>query len=272
MFKQVMSFFLMTSSALIVAGCAKQTLTTETKQEPQHVALNAVPLSVEYQPVALSGIQLSNLNMNNQGNQITVKPSSTITVSTQYIYDCKKCKSDLNNQILVGLAGRSAQACIYNGGAQGQGSADFTLKAPAKPGKYKVRFLPIQAADCNDALKKGWDAETSPSKNAVQAAQDILKELEYFNAHVKTMKKEFKIRCGVNAGFVYYDDTIPLEHFSDRTIDIAGHMQKHAPPNSILIAKHILEPVKSHQDFAATKNLVDGLEVCEWNKTETKDT
>ncbi len=57
---------------------------------------------------------------------------------------------------------------------------------------------------------------------------------------------------------------------SDHTIDIAGHMQKHAPPNSILIAKQVLEPVTSHENFANTKQLADGLEVCEWNKTESK--
>lgn len=107
-------------------------------------------------------------------------------------------------------------------------------------------------------------------ENAVQTAQSIIEGLKYFNQKVKVMKKDFQIRCGVNGGFVYYDDSIPLEQFSDRTLDIAGHMQKHAPPNTILIAKQIIEPVKSHDDFQPIKKLVDGLEVCEWNKIEDK--
>ena len=74
------------------------------------------------------------------------------------------------------------------------------------------------------------------------------------------MKRDFAVRCGVNAGFVYFDDSVPLEQISDRTIDIAGHMQKHAPPNKILIAKQIIEPVKSKDDFNPTERVVDGFE------------
>jgi class 3 adenylate cyclase len=107
-------------------------------------------------------------------------------------------------------------------------------------------------------------------EDAVQAAQNILNGLEYFNRSVKVMKRDFVIRCGINAGHVYYDDSIPLEQFSDRTIDIAGHMQKHAPANSILIAKQMIEPVSSRDNFTPTERIVDGLEVCEWNKADTK--
>ncbi|MBX3709722.1 MAG: adenylate/guanylate cyclase domain-containing protein [Gammaproteobacteria bacterium] len=108
-------------------------------------------------------------------------------------------------------------------------------------------------------------------EEAVQAAQSILNELEYFNRNVKSMKRDFVIRCGVNGGHVYYDDSIPLEQFSDRVIDIAGHMQKHAPSNSILIAKQAIEPVKNREHFTATKRIVDGLEVCEWIKVKVNE-
>lgn len=107
-------------------------------------------------------------------------------------------------------------------------------------------------------------------ENAVQAAQDILNGLDYFNKHVKGMKKDFNLRCGINAGHVFYDDSVPLEQFSDRTIDIAGHMQKYAPPNSILIAKQTIEPVTNRENFVPTQRIVDGLEVCEWVKTDTQ--
>jgi len=105
---------------------------------------------------------------------------------------------------------------------------------------------------------------------AIGAAQDILSGLTYFNSNVKTMKKDFLIRCGINGGRVYYDESMPLEKFSDRVIDIAGHMQKHCPPNSILVARQLIEPAKSHDNFVSTKRIVDGMEVCEWvNKTST---
>jgi hypothetical protein len=46
---------------------------------------------------------------------------------------------------------------------------------------------------------------------------------------VKLIKTDFSVRCGVNAGFVYFDETTPLE--ADRVIDVAGHMQKYADPS-----------------------------------------
>lgn len=105
---------------------------------------------------------------------------------------------------------------------------------------------------------------------ALQAAQEILNGLEYFNREVKSMKQDFVLRCGINSGHVFYDDSIPLEQFSDRVIDIAGHMQKHAPPNSILIAKQVIEPASNVENFQSTQRIVDGLEVCEWIKNEKK--
>lgn len=103
-------------------------------------------------------------------------------------------------------------------------------------------------------------------QNAVEAGQAIINGMQYFNAHVKLIKKDFAVRCGVNGGFVYYDGTIPLENFSDRTIDIAGHMQKHASPNSLFIAKQIIEPVLSRANFVPSERIVDGLEVVEWRR------
>lgn len=131
--------------------------------------------------------------------------------------------------------------------------------------KFKEHGL-IKAAWTPDGVMACFNS----IEEAVQAAQSIINGLEYFNHSVKSMKRDFVIRCGINAGHVYYDDAIPLEQFSDRTIDIAGHMQKYAPPNSILIAKQMIEPIKSHEDFVPTKRIVDGLEVSEWIKSDAE--
>ena len=76
-----------------------------------------------------------------------------------------------------------------------------------------------------------------PSVNdAVQAGKDIIRELGLFNRTVKLIKTDFSVRCGVNAGFVYFDETTPLETMADRVIDVAGHMQKYADPNTVAVA------------------------------------
>ncbi|VVC75658.1 hypothetical protein AQUSIP_09480 [Aquicella siphonis] len=150
--------------ALVIAGCA-------TSQAPEQMPAQpaaGTSLLTEQPPqppiVNYKHVTLTNLNMNNQGNQIMIKPGKTIQAVIQYNYNCPNCYQSLNNQIIIGLARRSAQACIYNGGPQGAGSAEFTLKAPAKPGKYEVRFRGLQAMDCGEALRAGWNADNSPSK------------------------------------------------------------------------------------------------------------
>ena len=101
---------------------------------------------------------------------------------------------------------------------------------------------------------------------AVRAAREVITGLEEFNRNIKMMSKEFKVRCGVNSGFVYYDESIPLEEISDRVIDIAGHMQKNAQPNSVCVAKPAIEPLNDRVGFEPAGRVVDGYEVYEWKK------
>jgi hypothetical protein len=166
--------FLMSVAAMALIGC-NNGMVLQTTSNGQMLAANtqraattpSTNLSATPAPPPIVNYKyasLTNLNMENQGSQITVKPGRSVHATMQYAYHCPDCNTSLNNQIIVGLGGRSAQACIYSGGAQGQGAADFTLKVPAKPGKYEVRFRSLQAMDCTEALKAGWNADNTPSK------------------------------------------------------------------------------------------------------------
>ncbi|WP_238585472.1 adenylate/guanylate cyclase domain-containing protein [Legionella steigerwaltii] len=122
----------------------------------------------------------------------------------------------------------------------------------------------------NGFIKASWTPDGvmacfNTTEQAIAAARDILLSLTDFNKSIKMMKRDFHIRCGINTGFVYYDLSTPLEEFSDRVIDIAGHMQKHAPIDTVLIAKDLVKPIESHELFEPTKNTVDGFEVYEWS-------
>ena len=83
---------------------------------------------------------------------------------------------------------------------------------------------------------------------------------------VKLIKTDFSVRCGVNAGFVYFDETTPLE--ADRVIDVAGHMQKYADPNTVAVAQNIVEPLNDRAGFAPAKRVVDGYEVYTWRPAD----
>ena len=103
-------------------------------------------------------------------------------------------------------------------------------------------------------------------ENAVGAAKQVIRDLVHFNRKIKAMQRDFNVRCGINAGRVLFDDTVPMEEMADRTIDIAGHMQKYAPANSIFIGKAVIEGMRGAEDFRPRRNgeQVDGVDVFVW--------
>ncbi len=101
---------------------------------------------------------------------------------------------------------------------------------------------------------------------AVNAGREVIAGLDEFNKKTKLMRRDFVVRCGVNSGFVYLDDAVPLEQVSDRVIDIAGHMQKHARPNTVFVAKPSIMPLQNSLGFQPTDRVIDGYEVYEWQK------
>lgn len=118
-------------------------------------------------------------------------------------------------------------------------------------------------------LKASWTPDGimccfSTVDTAVQAGKDVIRGLERFNSEVKLMNRDFTVRCGVNSGYVYFDDATPLDQIADRVIDIAGHMQKYAEPNTVAVAKNIVEPLENRTGFQATDKIVDGYEVYSW--------
>ena len=137
---------------------------------------------------------------------------------------------------------------------------------------YK-RFVE-ELLDNHECLKATWTPDGVMScfetvDAAVKAAREIILGLEKFNGSVKTIQRDFQVRCGVNAGYVYYDADIPLETISHPIIDISGHMQKSAMPNTVCIAQPAIEPLHERNGFHRTGRMVDGYEVYEWKKSQT---
>ncbi|MBI4811178.1 MAG: adenylate/guanylate cyclase domain-containing protein [Ignavibacteriales bacterium] len=132
----------------------------------------------------------------------------------------------------------------------------FVERAFASHGSLKAAWTPDGVMSCFNSV----DA-------AVRAAREVITGLDDFNKNVKGMRSDFRVRCGVNSGFVYFDESIPLEEISDRVIDIAGHMQKNAAPNTVCIAKPTIEPLNERTGFEPSGRIVDGYEVYEWKKT-----
>ncbi|HEY7472158.1 MAG TPA: guanylate cyclase [Gemmatimonadota bacterium] len=128
----------------------------------------------------------------------------------------------------------------------------------------------------NGVIKVAWTPDGimacfSNIDTAVKTGKDVIRGLRHFNAEVKLMKSDFRVRCGVNSGFVYMDDEVPLEEVSDRVIDIAGHMQKHAEAMTVSVAKTVVEPLTDREGFQETPKIVDGYQVYAWRGDGSAD-
>jgi class 3 adenylate cyclase/tRNA A-37 threonylcarbamoyl transferase component Bud32 len=100
---------------------------------------------------------------------------------------------------------------------------------------------------------------------AVAAGQAILKALKEFNATENRLRTSFRVRCGLNEGEVAIYEDSRLEKVADHVIDVAGHMQKQAPPNTLWLGAEIQSLLADKSGFHATGQVVDGLEVFEWS-------
>ena len=120
-------------------------------------------------------------------------------------------------------------------------------------------------------LKSNWTPDGVMScftsvDAAVRAAREVVNGLELFNANVKTLRRHFHVRCGVNSGFVYFEDQMDMWEISDRVIDTAAHIQKKAHPDTVSVSKPAIEPLNERVGFEPAGIVVDGYEVYEWRK------
>jgi class 3 adenylate cyclase/uncharacterized protein YggT (Ycf19 family) len=123
----------------------------------------------------------------------------------------------------------------------------------------------------NNQVKAAWTPDGvmicfSTTADALRAAMGVINGLDSFNASVKHMKRDFRIRAGVNSGEVFCDEATPMEEMADRVIDIAGHMQKHGIADGICVSKHSVEPILDKFPFKDAGREVDGCPVYEWKK------
>lgn len=139
--------------------------------------------------------------------------------------------------------------------------------------KYKT--LVQKAIQLNMAIKSAWTPDGvmicfRGTRDAVKAAQKILADVATFNRAEKAMKRDFRLRIGINTGEVFTDDAIPMAEMTDRVIDIAGHMQKHGGIDAIAISRHSIEPLLGEFAFQPVDRVVDGCPVYEWRLSTEK--
>jgi class 3 adenylate cyclase len=99
---------------------------------------------------------------------------------------------------------------------------------------------------------------------AVAAGLNMLARLKKFNERDNKLRTPFRVRCGVNEGEIQIFEDSKLEKVADRVIDVAGHMQKEARPNSLWLGEEVYKILADKTDFHPYPVEVDGFKVYEW--------
>ena len=105
-------------------------------------------------------VVVTNLNLNNSGNSLTISPGSEIIGTLNYEVwsqtNCPGCEI----QIVIGING-DAQDCAYHdkpGIYPGEaGNGDFRLTAPTTPGTYEIRYQMTFELSCADGQTRYED-------------------------------------------------------------------------------------------------------------------
>lgn len=121
----------------------------------------------------------------------------------------------------------------------------------------------------NEVWKVAWTPDGImcafvTSQDAVNAGQEVLRGLAWFNDGVHQLRTPFSVRSGVNAGEVVFPESKKMEEVSDEVVDCAGHMQKYAAPGTLWVSALVHDELKDHAGFASIEQKVDGHRVFEW--------
>ncbi|MBI1941954.1 MAG: hypothetical protein HYS33_10655 [Acidobacteria bacterium] len=104
---------------------------------------------------------------------------------------------------------------------------------------------------------------------AVAAAQAVLRRLRKFNRTENMLRTPIAVRCGLNEGEVAIFEDSNLEQIVHRVIDVTGHMQKHAQPNTLWLSAEVHDLLGDKTGFVPTDREVDGCQVFAWSPSFT---
>lgn len=106
---------------------------------------------------------------------------------------------------------------------------------------------------------------------AIAAGQRALASLKQFNHSRNKLRTSFRVRCGLSEGEVAIYEDSKLEKIADHVIDVAGHMQKQARPNTLWVSSEVYGLMGDKSGFRKTKHEVDGFAVYEWSAEPVQD-
>ena len=122
----------------------------------------------------------------------------------------------------------------------------------------------------HSAWKQSWTPDGVmvcflDAEAAVAAGQEVLRQLRVFNRTENLLRSRICVRCGVNEGDVPIFEDSKLEKIVHRVIDIAGHMQKYARPDTMWLSAQLHGQLGDGSGFKPAGKQVDGQHAYEWS-------
>lgn len=122
----------------------------------------------------------------------------------------------------------------------------------------------------HNAWKQAWTPDGvmvcfQDLDTAAAAAQTVLRRLRVFNRTENLLKTRISVRCGLNEGRIAIFEDSKLEKIAHQVIDVAGHMQKHANPDTLCLGAEVYGRLGDKSRFRPTTKEVDGYQVYEWS-------
>jgi len=150
----------------------------------------------------------------------------------------------------------------------GESDIDITATFKAYEDLLKRTFL------LNRAWKQAWTPDGVmicflDRDKALASAKTILEKLDQFNRRDNKLKTPFHVRCGMNEGDVAIFEDTNLEKVVDHVIDVAGHMQKYAAPDTLWLSEELYNALDDRSGFGPADAEVDGLTAYAWKAPVT---
>jgi serine/threonine protein kinase/class 3 adenylate cyclase len=121
----------------------------------------------------------------------------------------------------------------------------------------------------NGAWKSGWTGDAlqaafNKPADALQAAQELLTGLAWFNQGFQHMREPLSLRIGLSAGEVNFPADSAIQQLRDPQLDLAGNLEKQASAGAVRLPREMHTELGAPAGFADVEPTPDGRAALEW--------
>lgn len=98
-------------------------------------------------------------------------------------------------------------------------------------------------------------------EDCLGAARNLQSDLDRFNGTQNRLSLPFVLRMGIHTGNVVIDDSGEVNSMFAKTLDITGHIQKHAEPGRIELSEVSVKSLRDQSRLQHLGRVVDGLQI-----------